>query len=307
MRKSKFICFIIGLLGVVSASAQIVQDSLPVLTAGTAGVDTVLTADIWGENPDADSVIRQIEACAEVNFNPVELNILRQVLLTDVGGKKSLEEKSEPYLKARLTTLLRQGMFDEVIMLVDRVQPKHQTREMKQLRAEALFAMGRVAEVCTDGVLSEFGEQESFMRVVCADALREPPEPALVFEVYRERGENRYPFLEAAGDVLYLNLPAELPKGEPSVWEMPILAKAFGNDVFQLNLNREKLWTLIAHERVPHEVRIQADNTVNAIASGKPDGQILNKLIQMAKARQALEQNLPVSLHQRQVNIGRAE
>jgi hypothetical protein len=58
---------------------------------------------------------------------------------------------------------------------------------------------------------------------------------------------------------------------------------------------------------VPHEVRIQADNTVNAIASGKPDGQILNKLIQMAKARQALEQNLPVSLHQRQVNIGRAE
>ena len=85
------------------------------------------------------------------------------------------------------------------------------------------------------------------------------------------------------------------------------MAKAFGNDVFQLNLNREKLWTLIAHERVPHEVRLQADNTVNVVSPAKPDGQILNELIQMAKARQILEQNLPVSLRQRQVNIERAE
>ena len=308
MKKSKLIGLALGMLWSVSGAAQIVQGSLPDLTDGTAGVDTVLTADIWGENPDADDVIRQIQDCADINFNPAELTILRQVLLTDVGGKQSLEDQNESYLKARLETLLKQGMFDEVILLVDRVQPKHRSDVMKQLRAEALFALGRVQEVCTDEVLSAFGEQETFMRVICADALQVPPEPALAFELYREREENEHPFLNAAGDVLYHNLEPEMPSGEPSVWELPILAKAFGNDIFKLKFDREKLWTLIAHEHVPHEVRIQADHLVNTKTEiEKPDGHVLDELIQMAKARQELERRLPGTLHQKQAGIERAE
>ena len=273
---------------------------LPELGIGTIGMTDISAADVWGKNIRADEVIRQIAMCADVRFNAKELNLLRQVLLAEAGGVAALEEAGEAYLTARLITLLRQGLFDDVLMLTDRIPERDRSPAVGRLRAEALFALGRTADICRDSVLASFEAEEAVMRVVCAAENGSAAAAALAYDVYREAGGEDYPFLNAAGDALYRSLPVILPPGKPSVWEVPMLARAFGNEVFALDLNREQLWALVARENVPHEVRLEARNRLMAEELPTPDGQVLANLIRLAEARRQVEKSLPAGWRHKQ-------
>ena len=292
MDKSKFYFFVLFFWNIGSAWAVVSQEGLPSLTVGTIGVETGLSADIWGANPKADDVIRQIQACADVDFNDSEREILKQILMTDVGGNKELEKKSEEYLKARLETLIKQGLFKEVRTLLDQVPKK--TDELKKLQAEALFADGFVSAACEENLISAFEKEEGFIRAVCADTIGVPPASALAYEVYREGGHDTHPFLNAAGEVLYRNLSPELPEGVPSVWEAPMVAKAYGMKVFDRALSRETLLALFGNETVPPEVRLKAEKVLRKEVKKEPaDGLILDYLRAMAEMRMKLQTILP--------------
>lgn len=295
MGKNRLFTLLFGLLWSGTTSAQIVQNDLTEITTGTVGVETAFSADLWGTDPKADDIIRQIEACADIPFTPTELKVLRAVLMTDVGGVNALGKRDKDYLNARLKTLMAQGLFEDVLTLIDLVPGKEQSNDLKQIKAEALFGAGRTEEACDDDLIGSFGTDESFVRVICADAKGLSSEAVLAYDVYRENHADGRAFLDAAGDILFRNLPAELPSGSPTLWELPMVAKIWGNDIFRLPLNRAQLWTLISSERVPHEVRLAAQQLIGQETAEKNEGTVLTALIQLANARQALEQQIPIS------------
>ena len=282
------------------ARAETYQKELPALTVGTVGVETGLPPDIFGKNPKAEDVIRQIESCADIDFNEDERDILRRVLMTDVGGIETLENQSESYLKARLNTLIKQGMFREALLLTDKIPQK--TDELKRLEAEALFAEGFVAAACDEKLLNAFGPEEGFMRAICADSIGVPPASALAYEVYRESGRDHHPFLNAAGEVLYRNLSPQIPAGTISVWEAPITAKAYGIGLLERPLSREVLAALRGNETVPHEVRLKAESLLNERNKEEAaDGNVLDHLRKMAQARVKLQKFLPEKTEKKRV------
>lgn len=287
---SKFLfCMIVG---AAVARAEVVAESLPEMKVGTIGVETGLSADIWGDKPDAENVLAQIKATGEVTFSDSEKDVLKRILMTDVGGVAALEQRGEEYLEARVKALVAQGMFDEAMNLLNQVPEEKTPDFVKRLKAEVLFVAGRVEEACVEKNMETFGKQEAFMRAVCADILGVPPASALAYEVYRESGENQYPFLNAAGEVLYRGMDVKVPKGDPSVWEMPIMARVWGIDVVKPELTKEHLWTLINQEQVLADVREKAEQTLKQQEKVKADGQVLTHLIQMAEERQAVERAL---------------
>ena len=280
------------IVGAAVARAEVVAESLPEMKVGTIGTEAGLSADIWGDKPDAENILGQIKAAGEVTFNDSEKEALKRILMTDVGGVAALEQRGEKYLEARVKALVAQGMFDEAMNLLNQVPEEKAPDFVKRLKAEVLFVAGRVDEACMEGTMETFGKQEAFMRAVCADILGVPPASALAYEVYRESGEDHYPFLNAAGEVLYRGMDIKLPKGEPAVWEMPMIARVWGVDVVKPELTREHLWTLVNQEQVPADVREKAEQTLKQQEKIKADGQVLTHLIQMAKERQAVEEAL---------------
>ena len=286
MDKNKLIgVFLLGMVA-IAAKADIVQTELADLTVGTVGIETENAASIWGENPNADEVIRQINECATVSFNDKEREILRYILMADVSGIKSLEKRSEDYLNARLNTLMAQGLFRDAITLLDKVPGSKQTNALKQKRAEALFAEGFVKAACEENLIGSFGSEEAFVRAICADSVGVPPASALAYEVYRESGADTHPFLNASGEILYRDLAPDLPEGVPSVWEAPIVAKVYGAEIFKRPLSREVLSALSNNETVPYGIRMKAKNLLNRpLQNEKADGHILDYLSAGAKLR----------------------
>ena len=303
MGKSKLVYFVAGLIFSCVVHAQITAEQLDSIADGTVGIETDLSADVWGDNPNVDDVIRQIKDCADESFNWTELGVLRQVLLTDVGGVKGIEQKSDAYLKARLDTLMKQGLFSDVLTLLENIPEKNLTDELWQIKGEALFASGRPDEACEERIVTAFGTEEAFIRAICVAVNGSSTEPALAYEVYRESGHDTHVFLNAAGDVLFRGLSSELPTGTPSVWEMPILALAFGEDIFQLNLNRAQLWTLLDWENIPHEVRLHAQRLAQVETTEDNTGGILDALRAWSRARQSLEQQIPPDKRQRLMHL----
>ena len=290
MGKNKFIgVFLLG-MAVATVKAEVSQTELAALSVGTIGIETENAAEIWGENPNADEVIRQINDCATISFNDEERGILRHILMADVGGIKNLEKRSEDYLNARLNTLLAQGLFRDVITLLDKVPTNQQTNKLKQKRAEALFAEGFVEAACDENMMGAFESEEGFIRAVCADSVGVPPASALAYEVYRESGEDIHPFLNAAGEVLYRDLMPDLPEGTPSVWEAPMVAKVYGTEIFDRPLSREVLSALSGNETVPYGIRMKAKNLLDRpIRNEKADGHILDYLSARAKLRSQMK------------------
>ena len=294
MRKNKAWCVGLCLLWAGSVWAQESVQPLPDLGVGTIGVDTGLSAAVWGDTPNVDAIMQQMKACAEADLNDAEREILERVLLTDVGGVAAFEAVGESFLQGRLDTLMRQGLFDAVVVLTDKIPVEQQSDPVRRTRAEALFALGRVTEACEAPVLAAFGIEEPFVRVACAAAVAEPPQAALAYDVYRENASDGHPFLNAAGDVLYRALSASLPDGLPSLWETPMVATAFGDDVFNLPLERAHLLVLAASERVPHEVRLRAIHSLKEPVRAEAKLSVLEALMQAAEARRVLERVVPV-------------
>ncbi|MBR6412479.1 MAG: hypothetical protein IKS41_04895 [Alphaproteobacteria bacterium] len=291
MEVSKFLALGI-LLWAWVAKAEVVAERLPEMKVGTIGVETGLSQNIWGEKPDATQIFSQIKASGEANLNDSEKDILRRILLTDVGGVASLEEKGEEYLVARVEALMAQGMFEEALVLMDRVSPRHLSANLKQLKAKILFVSGRPEEACAENYMEAFGREEAFIRAVCADAIGVPPASALAYEVYRESGADTHPFLNAAGEVLYRDIETLIPMDEPSVWEMPVIARVWGVEALKLPLTRTHLWVLVGQEQVPHEVRVAAGHRLHKKEKKQADGQVLTHLIQMAEHRARMEEAL---------------
>lgn len=278
--------FALGMiLWTLAAQAEVVAEHLPEMKAGTIGVETGLTGAIWGDNPDADQVLNQIRVAGEVDLSDSEKEILKRILMTDVGGVAVLEERGEEYLTARVDTLMAQGMFDEALFLLSRISERHLSNKLKQLKSEVLFAAGRVTEACSENYMEAFGQEEAFIRAVCADAIGVPPASALAYEVYREGGYDIHPYLNAVGEVLYRDGESLMPAGEPSVWEVPMMARVWGMDIFKLPLSRVHLWELINQEQISQEVRLAAENLLKRKEKKQPDGQVLMHLIRMAESR----------------------
>ena len=305
MGKNKYIWIVLWGLGITTARAEISQTDLPSLTVGTIGLETENAADIWGENPNADEVIRQIKDCASLDFNDEERAILKSVLMADVGGIRSLEEKSDEYLSARMSTLMAQGLFREVVWLTDKIPEKQWTKDIKQKRAEALFGEGFVQAACAEDLMTAFGDEEGFVRAVCADMTGVPPASALAYEVYRESGLDTHPFLNAAGEVLYRNLLPTLPEGDLSVWEVPTVIKAYGDEVLNQPLPRRILLTMINNETVPHEIRLKAQKRLKEPSkSEKADGFVLDHLSEWAQLRTKVDRLFPASRRTEKNRVG---
>ncbi|MBQ7413639.1 MAG: hypothetical protein IJV07_05160 [Alphaproteobacteria bacterium] len=277
------------------ARAEVVTEPLPALTPGSIGIDTVFDARIWGDKPVADKVIQQIRQAADIPFNDSEREILRQILLTDVGGLSELAADDGVFLKTRLQTLMAQGLFEDVLTLIDHIPDKDKNNDLVQMQTAALFALGRVKEACTDERMGAFGADESFLRVVCAEETGVPPAAAFAYEVYRESNADTHVFLNAAGENLYRGSAHDMPTGNPSIFELPLSAKAWGMDIFDLPLKRGDWMVLSGIESVPHEVRLKAQSSLfsGSKTNQSFDESLLEHLIKMAKERQAVEQWLP--------------
>lgn len=297
MALNKFVGLVLALLGSVAVRAEVVTEPLPALTPGSIGVDTVFDARIWGTKPTADKIIKQIRQAADVPFNDSEREILRQILLTDVGGLSVLATDDGAFLKTRLQTLMAQGLFEDVLTLIDRIPDKDKNDDITQMQTAALFSLGRVKEACTDERMGTFGSDESFLRVVCAEETGVLPAAAFAYEVYRESGADTHVFLNAAGDNLYRDSAHDMPAGHPSVFELPILAKVWGIDVFDLPLNRGDRMVLANMENVPHEVRLKAQSSLlnESMVKELFDESLLKHLTSMAMERRAVEQWLPAA------------
>jgi len=274
----------------LSAHAEVTTESLPEMQIGTIGEETGLSADIWGKQPDADKVLSQIRAAATADFNDAEKEILRRILMTDVGGVVPLEQ--EAYLIERMKTLAAQGMADEALKLGNLGPEKNKSDALKRTMAEILFVIGRANEACAENLTAAFGKKEAFIRAACVDAVGVPPETALAYEVYRESEQDQFPFMNAAGEVLYRGLETPLPTGTPDVWEMPILARAYGTEIFKLDLSKQALRTLVNQESVPTDVRLIAVDQMRKATAVKSDGDVLTHLIQVATERRLVEATL---------------
>ena len=94
---------------------------------------------------------------------------------------------------------------------------------------------------------------------------------------------------------MYRLLPAKLPKGHPTVWEWPLTARAFGEDVYPLVRYPRDVRILALQPQVPHEVKSWAEQRLDQSnhTEQMPDGQILKHLKAWAEARKDLEKSLP--------------
>ena len=296
---NKFIGLVAGCFLGGAVQAEVIMTPLPDLTPGSIGVDTVFDAHIWGKDPSANQIIKQIRQAAEVPFNDSEREILRQILLTDVGGISALASESDSFLKVRLQTLMAQGLFEDVLRLIDRIPERDKNPDLIQMQTAALFASGRIKEACSDDRLGAFGADESFLRVVCAEEIGVPPAAAFAYEVYRESGADTHEFLNAAGEYLYRDINRDMPSGHPSVFELPIAAKVWGIDIFDLPLNRGDYVLLSGLERIPHEVRLKAVSSLTQPVgdSVTADETLLERLIRLSHARRLVEQQLPHREH----------
>lgn len=297
MGKSKIIGLCIGCLFSVSVSAQIVSEGLSEISNGTIGVKTAFQSDVWGKNPDVADVLRQINEAATANLDEAERIVLRQVLLTDVAGVPSLEKENQAYLAARLNTMVAQGFYEDILTLLDEIPEKQLNEELKLYQLKAEFALGKKARVCIEENMALFQEKEAAMRVICADILKEPFEASMAYEVYRDSGRDGETFLNAAGDKIYRHLEGSMPEGKPTLWEWPMVAKAFGMGVFQRELTRGELVLLAESGYVLEEVQEEARKRLREPKIEKnPDGKILDDLLKMSKQRQEIEKNLPPAL-----------
>jgi len=269
--------------------AEVVTEALPEMKVGTIGTDTGVSAAVWGEKPDAAEILAQIKAAGEAPLNDVEKEILKRVLLADMGGVAALEELGEEYLRVRVKALVAQSMADEAIALIDRVPAKNLSNTLKQLKAETLLIMGRAEEACAEGYPESFEAEEAFIRAVCADMIGVPPASALAYEVYRESGRDNHPFLNAAGEVLYRDMKVAMPAGGPSIWEMPVAARVWGKEVLNKPLSAAHLRVLTGQERVPSDVREAAQSRISKKPAVSVNGSILLHLTQMASERQQVE------------------
>jgi len=286
MVKNSFI-FLCGIFWILAgARAEVAEIGLTELGVGTVGIDTGLASDILGKNPDAAEIIEQINRCADMDFDEAEKQVLKRILMTDMGGVAALEKEGKAYLNARINALMQQGMFEEVLLLTDQIPVKNRSAEIKRMRAEALFASGKTAEACAE---TDAFEEEAFIRAVCAETVGKESESALAFDVYRESAAVGHPFFDAAGDVFYRGLTVDLPEGKPDVWEMPIVARTFGVEIFNRPLDKKQLWTLVNQDTVPAAVKEQAKQMLKENNSEEKESHILADLITLAKVRKRLK------------------
>lgn len=281
------------------ACAEIVAENLPVLTPESVGLETPFSDTVWGNPPDPQKLAQSLKAVQEVDFSVPEREVLRQVLLTATG--------SVDLLVPRLDTLMAQGFYKDALALLDRIPVTQQTSEMRRYRTRILFALGKVSEACREENLSAFDADEIFVRTVCALSLHGAEEAVLAYDVYRESGQDRDAFLNSAGDMLYRQLPAQMPEGKPDLLLLPLVAHAFGDQVFRPGLNRGELMILLNHDVVPEPVRQEvAERLKTPVSQEIPqDGSLLDDLKQIAEYRQRVERHFPPSYWPKEPHAGK--
>lgn len=240
--------------------ANVAVSDLPELTVDTAGVSTPFSSGVWGNPSDISELTKQIESVGQLKLTRAQLDVFRQLLLTDVSGSDAFTKADGSFLKTRLKALSEQGLFEDVLTLINQIPEPQKTDEMKRFKAEALFALGRFSEACADGLIAAFPSSEAaFIQVACTRETGTNAEATLAFDVYREGNEETFAFGAVSGDRVYRKLSPNLPnEGTPSVWELPLVAQAFGRTVLERPLSRGKLRALALNEKTPPAVRVEA-------------------------------------------------
>ena len=249
MKIGKILIGLIWGLWSLSPRAAVETAELPDLVIGGVGLETGLTTAVWGDPIDSEKLKAQLQDIQNIAFDPAEREILKRVLLTRTG--------EVDVLIPRLETLMAQGFFEDVLRLIDRIPPAQRTDEVRQWRIRALMAEGKTADVCTEEMIAGWPE-EVFIRTVCALMSKTLDEAALAFDVYRESGADTYPFLNGVGDKIVRYQDVSLPDGQPDWIEIPLIAKAFEEDVFQLPLKIGELQMLSRSDFVPDLVQKKA-------------------------------------------------
>lgn len=264
--------------------AEIETAELPDLVVGGVGLETGLSSAVWGEPVDEAQIKEQLKDIRDIVFNPAEREILKRILLTRTGQADVLEP--------RLETLMAQGFFEEVLHLTDRIPPAQRTPEVRQWRIRAMAAEGKT--VCAEETIGQW-EDEVFIRTVCALMSKPDDEAVLAFDVYRESGRDEHPFLNSIGDKLFRYQEVSLPDGQPDWIELPLLAKAFGEKVFQIPLTIGALDWLSRSDFVSGAVREKAADVLKQKAENtvKEDETALTLLKQQNQIRVRLEKIVP--------------
>ena len=248
MKINKFVIGLAIALWILPLRAEVETAELPDLVVGGVGLETGLTAAVWGEPWNQKDVETELQKIQNISFGPAEREILKRILLTRTGEKD--------VLIPRLEALMAQGFFEEVLTLTDRIPPAQQSPEVRQFRIRALMANGKTAEACQDENIA-LSDDEIFIRTVCALMLRTPDEGALAFDVYRESGRDNHPFLNAVGDKTVRYEEVSLPDGRPDWIEWPLVAAAFGDKIPQLPLREGERQLLARSTIVPDSVKEQ--------------------------------------------------
>lgn len=241
----------IGRLG----NATVRMDDLPDLAVDGIGVTTVFPASVWQGGGTISDLTEQVRGAGRLSLLPAEREILRQLILTDTSAEPALVGGDGSFWTARADALMAQGLFEDVIELVDQVPVEQQTPVMKQRRSAALFGAGRITEACAEKTMAVWEDRENAVRAACVFYQGSREAAALAFDVYREGGSDDV-WMTAAGSRLFLGR-GEQPADEPDLWAIGLAAAAFGVDGME-GWPRGLLRAAALNPQVPADVRLVA-------------------------------------------------
>lgn len=238
-----------------ASMATVQVNNLPDLSLDGVGVETVFSSSVWQGARNVKHLAEQVKKVSHLRLTPSERDVLRHLLMTDTSAEPALIGGDGSFGLVRAEALFDQGLFEDVITLIDQIPNEQKTLDMKRLKSASLFGAGRLTEACQESNMSFWEENENALRAVCVFYQGTQDEARLAFDVYHEGGENDK-WISSATKRLFSG-QGNRPDGNPPVWVAGLVATAFG--IEGLNGWSQGILRAVAlNSKVPVDVRLAA-------------------------------------------------
>ena len=226
----QFLTLIISLFSLLPARAQdfkseVAVESLPELSANVLGTIPTKNPRLWSGTP-ADKLLETLEKTGKANLSPALRALVTYLLQLDITGAGFNDSQnilqSDQFFVARLKTLERQGEWDIVLNLIEKVPETEITNEIKQIKATVLLMKGLVKEACQlqeelAEAKNENGESVSNieadkMLISCFLAKEEKDKAVLAYDLFQDAHPDADSDFTALADMTLRELPVELPE-----------------------------------------------------------------------------------------------
>ncbi len=254
----------VGVCLTVGVNAGVQVEALPDLTLDEVGIATPFLPDIWSGSSVAH-LIQSIGQVSRLSLSPEERVIFRDLVMTDVSGAATVREAGGDFFAARVQALMTQGLFEDVIVLIDQVSDSVRTPDMKRWRKEALVGLGQSAAACLESEMGHWGTAEKEMRVVCSFLNGTDGQASLAFDIYQEeKGADAW--ITAVGHKRWRQ-NGQVPAGHPAVSQVVPVVDSFGLDVMTDDWSRGLLRAVALSPQIEGDVRVRAAERIGASAA----------------------------------------